>query len=80
MRVLSLRHLMDQTISISECARESLGGFAGCGVALVDASHVQTFLSQVSKEYFSATGKTPQLYSCSPADGTTVFDYQGKNP
>ncbi|MEE3122894.1 MAG: galactokinase, partial [SAR324 cluster bacterium] len=74
---------------ISECARESPGcygarmtggGFAGCGVALVDASHVQTFLSQVSKEYFSATGKTPQLYSCSPADGTTVFDYQGKNP
>ncbi|MEC8183955.1 MAG: galactokinase [SAR324 cluster bacterium] len=74
---------------ISECARESPGcygarmtggGFAGCGVALVDASHLQTFLSQVSKEYFSATGKTPQLYSCSPTDGTTVFDYQGKNP
>ncbi|MEC8150048.1 MAG: galactokinase, partial [SAR324 cluster bacterium] len=74
---------------ISECARESPGcygarmtggGFAGCGVALVDASHLQTFLSQVSKEYFSATGKTPQLYSCSPADGTTVFDYQKKNP
>ncbi|MEC8223037.1 MAG: galactokinase, partial [SAR324 cluster bacterium] len=69
---------------ISECARESPGcygarmtggGFAGCGVALVDASHVQTFLSQVLKEYFSATGETPQLYSCSPADGTTVFDY-----
>ena len=73
---------------ISECARESPGcygarmtggGFAGCGVALVDASHVQTFISQVSKKYFSATGKTPQLYTCTPADGATVFDYQEKN-
>jgi galactokinase len=50
-------------------ARMTGGGFGGCTVNLVRDSEVRGFCESVSSAYGSATGKTPELYVCTPAAG-----------
>ena len=48
-------------------------GFGGCALALVDEKYIQTFVSQVKKEYRLSTGKVAKLYVCRATRGATVF-------
>jgi galactokinase len=50
-------------------ARMTGGGFGGCTVNLVHASAVSCFHAQVAEAYRKRTGKTPSIYTCSPAQG-----------
>jgi galactokinase len=50
-------------------ARMTGGGFGGCAIALVQASHIDTFLQTVGESYERSTGCKPEIYVCSAADG-----------
>jgi galactokinase len=50
-------------------ARMTGGGFGGCTVNLVQASRVDSFKETVAKGYADATGREPEIYVCSPAQG-----------
>jgi galactokinase len=43
-------------------ARMTGAGFGGCGVALVDAGHADTFTATVTRAYQDETGLEPRLY------------------
>ena len=53
-------------------ARMTGGGFAGCGVALVEADHVAAFEAAVVTAYEGVTGTVPQLWACGAAGGASV--------
>lgn len=50
-------------------ARLTGAGFGGCAVALIQAHHAASFTAHLGPTYHAATGLTPQLYICHPADG-----------
>ena len=50
-------------------ARMTGGGFGGCTVNLVDSDCVEAFQESVSEGYQRLTGRKPEIYVCSPADG-----------
>ena len=50
-------------------ARMTGGGFGGCTINLVDAGCVDAFRESVREGYERATGRKPEIYVCSPADG-----------
>jgi galactokinase len=50
-------------------ARMTGGGFGGCTVNLVRSDAVDRFRNQIKEEYLKATGKAPDLYVCSAAEG-----------
>jgi galactokinase len=50
-------------------ARMTGGGFGGCTINLVDADCVDAFQESVSEGYERATGRRPEIYVCSAADG-----------
>jgi len=50
-------------------ARMTGGGFGGCAIALVRADQVKRFKTSVGAEYERATGRAPELYVSSAADG-----------
>ena len=50
-------------------ARMTGGGFGGCAIALLQADHVERFKTTLAAEYEHATGRTPELYVSSAADG-----------
>jgi len=50
-------------------ARMTGGGFGGCTVNLVRSDAVDRFRGQIKEEYLKATGKDPDLYVCSAAEG-----------
>lgn len=50
-------------------ARMTGGGFGGCTINLVEASHAETFRDNVAKEYKKATGLSPEIYISTAADG-----------
>ena len=50
-------------------ARMTGGGFGGCTVNLVDATHADAFVSALANKYREATGILPSIYTCTPADG-----------
>jgi galactokinase len=50
-------------------ARMTGGGFGGCTVNLVQAADVARVRNVVIAEYQKATGKRPDVYVCSPANG-----------
>ena len=54
-------------------ARMTGGGFGGCAVALVRADHVEQFKSTVAAEYEQVTGRAPELYVSSAADGAATL-------
>ena len=67
--------IVDLSIQSPGCygARMTGAGFGGCALALVDEKYIQTFVSQVKKEYRLSTGKIAKLYVCRATRGSTVF-------
>jgi galactokinase len=47
-------------------ARQSGAGFGGCLMAVVEASHVEAFVSSVRERYLGATGLLPEIYAVGP--------------
>jgi galactokinase len=50
-------------------ARMTGGGFGGCTINLVDASHSDEFQSEMVSAYKKLTGHRPETYLCRAADG-----------
>jgi galactokinase len=50
-------------------ARMTGGGFGGCTINLVKSDSVDTFKETVAKGYADATGREPEIYVCSAAQG-----------
>ena len=50
-------------------ARMTGGGFGGCTVNLMQADSVSSFKETVAKSYAEATGREPEIYVCSAAQG-----------
>ncbi len=50
-------------------ARMTGGGFGGCTVNLVQSDNVDSFTDGVAKGYAKATGRRPEIYVCSAAQG-----------
>ena len=50
-------------------ARMTGGGFGGCTINLVASESVDSFKQVVAESYEKATGRDPQIYACSPAQG-----------
>ena len=50
-------------------ARMTGGGFGGCTINLVDADCVDAFRQSIREGYERATGRKPEMYVCSAADG-----------
>lgn len=48
------------------------GGFGGCTLNLVEATHAEGFANQMSAGYERAAGVKPTIYNCSAADGAMV--------
>ena len=53
-------------------ARLTGAGFGGCTVNLVEESHVDDFIRQLSKDYERQTGKIATVYLCHARQGVTV--------
>ncbi len=51
-------------------ARMTGGGFGGCTINLVQENHVDNFRQNVAAGYQQATGRVPEIYVSSAADGT----------
>jgi len=45
------------------------GGFGGCTITLIKSECLEAFQSSVSEGYERATGRKPEIYVCSAADG-----------
>lgn len=54
-------------------ARMTGGGFGGCTINLVSANSVDSFQSRIVEDYRAATGHTPAVYLCSPAQGAGAW-------
>jgi galactokinase len=52
-------------------ARMTGGGFGGCTINLVQQSHVEGFLENVAAGYLEGTGRAPEIYISSAADGAS---------
>ena len=50
-------------------ARMTGGGFGGCTINLVSVEAVDEFIQTIENGYAKATGKSPEVYICSAADG-----------
>jgi galactokinase len=55
-------------------ARMTGGGFGGCTVNLVAPATVAEFKARIASEYAKATGHTPEIYVCAPADGVSRIE------
>ncbi len=71
---VALDQIVDAACASPGCygARMTGGGFAGCGVALVDAEQVGAFLAATADGYRSASGLEARLYLTPPAAGASV--------
>lgn len=54
-------------------ARMTGAGFGGCAVALVAQASASAFCARVAARYQAATGQTPQLIPCQPAQGAQAI-------
>jgi galactokinase len=54
-------------------ARMTGGGFGGCTVNLVRAGAVDSFRHDLATAYEASTGRKPDVFICSPAEGATQF-------
>ncbi|HMG72506.1 MAG TPA: galactokinase [Pyrinomonadaceae bacterium] len=50
-------------------ARMTGGGFGGCTINLVRSESIESFKGVVAKDYAQATGREPEIYVCSSAQG-----------
>ena len=55
-------------------ARMTGGGFAGCAVALVDATRVESFVQSVSEKYMQRTPHTPAIYVSYATNGAEIIE------
>jgi len=55
-------------------ARMTGGGFGGCTINLVKSEAVEDFKVKVSEGYQLATGRKPEIYVCTAADGVKRVD------
>ena len=66
---------LDLMVTLAEQAqgvygtRMTGGGFGGCTITLIKSSSVEAFQASVSAGYERATGRKPEIYVCSAADG-----------
>jgi galactokinase len=54
-------------------ARITGGGFGGCTVNIVEASVAEKFVTDVQREYATATGITADCFVCEPSDGALAL-------
>jgi galactokinase len=54
-------------------ARMTGGGFGGCTVNLVNIDDVASFEKEVGRSYQAATGRKPDIYVCTAADGASAI-------
>jgi galactokinase len=54
-------------------ARLTGGGFGGCTVNLTRADAAVQFKSHIERTYYDATGMTPDVYICEPAEGAGAW-------
>ncbi|MGB8734014.1 MAG: galactokinase, partial [Candidatus Sulfotelmatobacter sp.] len=54
-------------------ARMTGGGFGGCTVNLVRSDAVGRFENRIADAYAKATGKTPDIFVCSAAQGAGAW-------
>jgi galactokinase len=50
-------------------SRMTGGGFGGCTINLVNSNNVDQFKQSVASEYAQATGREPEIYVCTTAQG-----------
>ena len=50
-------------------SRMTGGGFGGCTINLVEMDCVDQFKKSVARGYAEATGREPEIYVCSTAQG-----------
>jgi len=55
-------------------ARMTGGGFGGCTINLVESNSVDQFKKSVTSGYAEATGREPEIYVCSAAQGAERVD------
>jgi galactokinase len=60
-------------------ARMTGGGFGGCTINLVKADAADTFKDHITQAYSEATGITPEIYICEPAQGAQAWPTQGND-
>ncbi|MFZ3341057.1 MAG: galactokinase [Terriglobales bacterium] len=60
-------------------ARMTGGGFGGCTVNLVHADYADSFQSEITQMYAEATGVTPEIYLCEPAQGAEPWPAQANS-
>ena len=53
-------------------ARMTGGGFGGCTVNLVRSDAVELFQRHIVQAYKKETGRLPEVYVCSAAEGASV--------
>jgi galactokinase len=69
---------LDAMVSIARAhdacagARMTGAGFGGCAVAIVEAGAAQSFESDVTRRYQTATGLHPAVYVCAAAAGASL--------
>jgi galactokinase len=61
-------------------ARLTGGGFGGCTVNLTHADAAVQFKSHIERTYYDATGMTPDVYICEPAEGAGAWLGGGSAP
>jgi len=54
-------------------ARMTGGGFAGCCVAVVEATAIDHFIAAVTDGFLASENVKPELWACEPADGAKVI-------
>jgi galactokinase len=54
-------------------ARMTGGGFGGCTINVVRSDKVEEFQAKVRTDYAKVTGKPPEIYVCTAADGVSVL-------
>jgi galactokinase len=54
-------------------ARQAGAGFGGCMVAFVDRQYLDSFVAHVSQRYTQETGRDPEVYPVSAANGAEVM-------
>ena len=71
-------HELDLLVEIA-CGLEGVlgsrmtgGGFGGCTVSMVRAAAVDRVTTALAKGYTAATGRTPEVFVCSPGDGVSA--------
>lgn len=55
-------------------ARMTGAGFAGCAIAIVTASSVDSFSASTAEKYRAVTGADPAIHPCRPVDGAAALD------